>query len=567
MNTQQPSWTERLSTVGVVALLLGCLGLQVYAINKGFDITDEGYNVQLLRSRFVGTSNTYFFEVYRLLFGWLPQNVFTFRLVNTLLLVVSNGLLVTGAFKYFTIPFKPLYISFALLGIPLSVSLDPVTFSYNYATAVFTLTAVGLFLWAAASGFGKKQNIFLFISGLCTSMVLMSKVTSGLALVALLGTLTLLLFSKKWRAFGWFMLGWMFYQSTHALVATPFWVQLQLMLNASSIFTQMDSHYSGWNMINEAWLFTRSQLELVLIFGLGWLAYRYTPANFRVIPLAATAAYAWYLFSISPYQFTGYIAVLFTAFCAAMALVLHSQWKTITASQLKDGLMLMLLWIAPLCVSLGTNNHYNYNYMFAATPLLILGTVWLHRNRLQLLHFAPVLLLLMSVGVGYVCYTQILFQPYRILPLAQQTETIPEMPVLNHIKADTFTVQRFSQLKQTMRKHGFVSGAPVICLGKMQGLLSVLETSSPGGVMFSPVFKELYLHNLAADTFTYTQPYYIISDAPLHSGLSMYTTDNWGVRLTTLLSIKLNHQVQWVAVDSVTFENTPMGRLYVYESR
>ncbi len=567
MNTlQQPSWTEKLSTVGGVALLLCCFGMQLYAFNKGFDITDEGYNVQLMRSRFVGTSNTYFFEVYRLLFGWLPYQLWAFRLVSTVLLFASNVLVVVGAFRYFTIPFKPLYVAVALLGIPLSVSLDPVTFSYNYAAAVFTLAAVGLFLMAAAADSGNKQITFLVLSGISTAMVAMCKITGGMALLGTLGILLFFMFPFRWKAVWGFGLGWILYQSIHAVFATPFWVQLQLILDASPIFKQMDPHYSPWNMLNEAWLFTRGQLELCLLFGIGWLLYRYTPARWKALPLAAVAGYAWYLYSTSIYQLTGYVVVLFAAFCVAFSIVHQTQWKTITFKQLKDALILLLLWSVPMIVSLGTNNNFNYNYVFAASPLLVVGIVLLHPKREQLQGYAPVLLLVLALAIGHVCYIKILFQPYRILPLAQQTTRVLDLPVLNGTQLDVVSVQRFSRLKETMEQHGFTPGKPVVCLGKMQGVMSVLETSSPGGVMFSPVFKELYLHNLQADTLMYSEPYFIISDAPLYSELSMYMQDNWGERFTAILSQKLNHEMQWNLIDSVSFENSPMGKLYLYVS-
>lgn len=563
MNTlQQPSWAEKLSTVGVVVLCLFGFGLQLFAFNKGFDITDEGYNIQLMRSRFVGTSNTYFFEVYRLLFGWLPYKIWVFRLVSAVLLVVSNGLLVTGAFRYFKIPFKPLYVAAALLGIPLSVSLDPVTFSYNFATAVFALASVGSFLYAA-SVTRFKQKILWLCSGILVSMVLVCKITSGLALFTGLVGLIFFSGSERWKALAWFTGGWVVYQLIHMVCATPFWIQLHRILDAAPIFQQMDANYSSTQMLNVAWTFTRAQLELVFIFGIGWVGYRYVQGRWKIIPLLAVTAYVWYLFDTSDYKLTAHIAVLFVTYCVSMAGVLHTQWKTITLLQVRETLTMVLLWSIPLAVSLGTNNHYNYNYMFASSPLLVLGITMIHRNRMQLQSFGPVLILFMCMAVTHVCYTKILFQPYRILPLPEQTQE-GSFPVLSGIKLDEATVHRFSHLKQTMEKNGFAPGNPVVCLGKMQGVLSVLETSTPGGVMFSPVFKELYLHNLQSDTLTYTLPYFLLSDAPITNEASMFQQDHWGERFNEILSHKLNQEVQWKLLDSVPFENTPMGQLFVY---
>ncbi len=563
---QQPSWTEKFSTVGVVALVLCCLGIQLFDFNKGFDITDEGYNVQLLRSKFVGTSNTYFFEVYRLMFGWLPYQLWAFRIVSTLLLFVSNGLLVFGAFRYFKLPFKPLYVAVALLGIPLAVSLDSVTLSYNFATAVFTLSAVGLYLLALTHHSGHTRNLFLVLSGICTAMVAMCKITSGMALLGVLAILVWVMFLSRWKSLLWFCLGWILYQSIHAIFATPFWTQLQLLMEAGPIFSQMDPNYSPLNMLNVAWLYTRGQLELCLVFGIGWMAYRYTPVRLKILPLLGTVAYAWYLFAISVYQLTGYVVVVFAAFCLALAIVHHSQWKTITRNQLMDGLVYLLLWSIPMMVSLGTNNNYNYNYVFAASPLLVLGVVLLHRNRGYLQWYGPVLMVFITIAITHICYTKILFQPYRILPLAQQTQPITDMPVFSGMKLDSSTANRFLGLKNAMVKHGFTSDKPVICLGKMQGVVSVLETTTPGGVMFSPVFKELYLLNLQSDTFEYPEPWFIISDAPFYNDRSMYNLDNWGIRFTLLVSHKLKHEVQWNLLDSVSFEGTPLGQLYVYRS-
>lgn len=566
MNTQQqPSWIEKISTVGVVVLCAFGFGLQLYAFNKGFDITDEGYNIQLMRSRFVGTSNTYFFEVYKVLFGWLPYKVWTFRLVSTIGIVLSNLVLVTGAFRYFQVTFKPLYLATALLGIPLSVSLDPVTFSYNFATAIFTMLSAGLFLHAWVE-LPSRQRWLVFFSGLFASMVVMCKVTSGLALLVAMIGLILIVLSNRGFMMLWFGFGWILYQCIHAGLATPFWKQLQLILEASDIFKQMDANYSTTQLLNVVWLFTRAQLELGLLLGIGWVGFRYLPTRWNIVMLVANTAYVWYLLDISIYHSTAYIAILFVVYCVSLSAVGFRQWSSVAFNHVKEWLVMLLMWSLPLMVSLGTNNDYNYNYMFASTPLLVLGIVLLHRNQSHLYSFVPVLLVLLAIGIIRICYTKIMFEPYRILPLVHQNQPVSNLPVLQGIKLDESTLQRFTRLNNTFEQQGFKPGDPVICLGKMQGLLSVLKTSSPGGVMFSPVFKELYLHNLKSDTMQYNQPYFLLSDALITSQSSMFNQDGWGDRFNAIIATKLNHEVHWKFLDSIAFEHTPTGQLYLYQS-
>jgi hypothetical protein len=221
----------------------------------------------------------------------------------------------------------------------------------------------------------------------------------------------------------------------------------------------------------------------------------------------------------------------------------------------------VFFFMIPLLVVLGTNNLYFYNYIFACLPLAVLCTVLLEQS--GILWFKQLMLLWIGGCIAYVCYTKILLQPYRILPLAEQTETIEE-GVLSGIKLDKATKERYQRLEQTFTRDGFTQNNGLICLGKMQGLQYLLQASSPGGVMFSPTFRELYLKNLVLDTNTYSRPCFVLSDYRFADSLQL-DSQNWEHRFTQALSKQQQQPVEWKLLDSVVFETAPRGVLYIYK--
>jgi hypothetical protein len=564
MNTQHIM--ERLTAAVLGLFFLASLGFQLYAINKGFDITDEGYNLQLGQSKFVGISNTYFFETVQLLFGWLPQTLFVNRIIASILLVGSAVFFMTAAFQFFKISFSAVNVFFCLLSIPFAVTLDPVTLSYNNLTATFTLFSGGCLFQALAQPDRLKQQLLLvFLSGVCAAIVCVSKITSGFALVITILCLILFVGAHKWKTIPAFITGWLFYMLIHGYWFTPFHVQLQHILTTGKVFAQMDGHYDQSVLIKDAWIFIRDHFVLGLHFVALFVAARLIRIQMlKILIWILAVAYAYYCVDQNEYRLTGLVYII-TVLISGSFFIVQVTGKDVVGEvrrRYKQILPVLFVIALPLFVVLGTNNVYYHNFIFACMPLSVFCVYLLDRGGVAC--YKQALLLFTAGWTFYICYTKILNQPYRILPLAQQTEKA-DQGVLSGIKLDPAATERYQRLRQTMSKSGFTKENGLICLGKMQGIQYLLEASSPGGVMFSPTFRELYLMNLALDTNSYKTPCFVISDYRFADSL-IHDSPGWENRFTQALAKQQQQSISWNLTDSVQFETAPLGVLYVYKT-
>ncbi len=555
---------EKITAAILGLLFCACVGFQLYALNRGFDITDEGYNVQLVSSRFVGISNTYFFEVVQLLFGWLPHSIIVNRIIATVLLFGSAIFFLFASFRYFAVSFSASPVFFCLLCIPFAVTFDPVTLSYNNTTAAFTLLSVACYFMLHTDSEKRITLLFALLCGSFAAMVCVAKITSGLALSVVIPVLILLTAPHKIRYLLIFGLGWLGYHMLHAVWFTPFYVQVKNILLAGDLFAQMDAKYNEFTLVNDAYLFVKEQAELGLRFVVFFVLAKFIPVRLiRVVWLLLALVFFFYGFYSSEFQLTGLVYVMCSVMCAGYVFVdvadkniittIRQNWKGIAQG--------ILLLAVPLMVVIGTNNVYYHNYIFATIPLGVLSVVALQRAGIR--WFTQLTLLVVACCVSYVCYTKIVWQPYRILPLTQQTETTTASPILQGVKLDEGSMNRYVRLQSTLSKSGFTPKNGLICLGKMQGLPYLLQASSPGGVMFSPTFRELYLRNLAIDTNEYAKPYFVVSDYPFTDSLAA-ARNNWENRFTLSISAHLQQPIKWKLTDTIVFESAPLGVLYVY---
>jgi hypothetical protein len=487
-------------------------------------------------------------------------------MIATLLLLASSVVFLIAVFRFFKLPFSAAAVFFCLLSVPFAVTLDAVTLSYNNVTATFTLlSAACLFMLLNAGSRFRTQFVFALLSGVCAAIVCVAKITSGLALSFSIPVILLMAAEHKWKNIGGFVAGWLGYQLIHGMVYTPFYTQVNNILVAGGVFAQMDAHYGKFAVLNDAYLFTKDQFYLFLQFTAVFFVTKIVSVKWiKMVLMIAAVCYFYYLFTYSEFKLTGFVYVAGAVLCAAFFVVqvFEKNILSFIQQQSKNIVLGLFLFMIPLIVVLGTNNVYYHNYVFAGMPLAVFCTVLLEKSGVY--WYKQLLMLWIAGCVVYVCYTKIVLQPYRILPLTQQTEKV-DAGMLKGVKLDLATFNRYHLLQRIMVKHGFTKNNGLICMGKMQGLQYMLEASSPGGVMFSPTFKELYLRNLALDTNGYSKPCFVLSDYRFADHLQE-DSQNWESRFTQSLSEQYHQSVEWTLLDSVPFETAPLGVLYLYQT-
>lgn len=145
----------QISTLNIVLLflLLPTLLLLVWGLNKGFDLSDEGFHMLLLRFPSEGGG----FNRYQWLFNWMNLGIISSKVVRLFLTLLSSAIFSWGLWRWMQsnsffkeqhhfFNFTTLYL-FITLATFVNYSQQPRTLSYNNLTLVFMQLAVGIFCY------------------------------------------------------------------------------------------------------------------------------------------------------------------------------------------------------------------------------------------------------------------------------------------------------------------------------------------------------------------------------------------------------------------------------------
>lgn len=164
------------------------LATVLWGLNKGFDVTDEGYYVLGYQSgQEIGFGPSGFQQLIKGLFSWMTLDVVNVRILRLMFCLLSTFLLTLGLRYYLDKKYSNLHI-FSVLGIGalLSYTYGPQSLSYNSLIASFLLMSFSLVL----IGLNKKGNYstvsFLF-SGLLLAFGLIVKFPAVLVYLVALG--------------------------------------------------------------------------------------------------------------------------------------------------------------------------------------------------------------------------------------------------------------------------------------------------------------------------------------------------------------------------------------------
>ncbi|MBL7786629.1 MAG: hypothetical protein JNM36_12040 [Chitinophagales bacterium] len=196
----------QISTLNLVLLflLLPTLLLLVWGLNKGFDLSDEGFHMLLLHF----PSESGGFNRYQWLFSWMNLGIISSKVVRLLLTLLSSAIFSWGLWRWIQsnsffkeqhrfFNFTTLYL-FITLATFVNYSQQPRTLSYNNLTMVFMQLAVGVFCYFLVLNKQQKplwQRLFALIGiALMLAFLWLTKFPAAISLFllfvfVLLGTL------------------------------------------------------------------------------------------------------------------------------------------------------------------------------------------------------------------------------------------------------------------------------------------------------------------------------------------------------------------------------------------
>ncbi len=491
-------WLGRL---GIAVVLVSVL----WAIDKGFDFTDEGYYLLGYQPHQpLGLTLSNFHLIVRTILGFLTIDIIGARLLRLALtlagLLLFSRALATFAREHGLDHYKPRVAAGVLaLGMFCSYSFGPQSLSYNHLTqflaSAYCYLAIGLL---SRNTSNMRRAGFIAAFGPVLILLIQIKFTSGLAFLAF-GVLLIWVVFRDGR--GEFFAALSLYVAALVVAAAAYCLVIQSPADVIAAF----SGASRYSMTHASHGLRQLTVELARFvattFGLLWLLVAVyavrsthvttnaTPALLRGVPLlvgvsllwvwqssngALTPAHASFIPALSA------LASILVSLHAAGRLTAHGLFDLLRRSDRLVALGL-LLYLSPIFVAFGSNNGVRTMAVFGAAFIYGLWLLLRHRERSagQAILFSLVL----SCSVWGI-ERNLIFSPYRQLPLHEQTERLDFLAQNHTLRVDPET-------RDFLREASFFvpgvsqSRTHVLALYRLPGLVYLLGGVSVGGFAWS----------------------------------------------------------------------------------
>ena len=494
------------------------LVLLLWALNKGFDLSDEGYYLMCLKypSEYL-ISNQWGNSVIGALTSWLNPGIITFRTLRLVLTGLSTTYLAYHLNLFIKEQFEDkgilsnflIVFCFVLSGSALSYALYPATISYNSLTVILLQIIVGQFFFLVNSTEVNTSRDNLVCAGIGVALMLLTiaKFSSGLVMsFVVLFTINirhvLLNNSYKDVARDAFFLVVGF--SLTALIVSM--LDVSVLSRFSLILEEMQYHNGGemFEYINGYYTSTRNAIAevrdlfwwvIVIFFCTGLLSrwdkhiainwVQETVISFSFLYLFYRTIELQYFSKISeminPYIIIS-LSVWALLFGTAIGKASFYRFSNHSRKLAKYLLVCTLLMGVPLIGTVGTNNLLTVQsvlYLFAITVMLFLNVKAysvLSKNRISQYTILIVLLTL----TGMHLFTGMVNHPYR---QSQSLNTLTHILPNYHVKIDDRGYNYFTSIKKVLDDNVLLEdNHPMVDATTTPGLIYLLNGKSPGSV-------------------------------------------------------------------------------------
>ncbi|MDM8560800.1 hypothetical protein [Candidatus Parabeggiatoa sp. HSG14] len=513
-------------------ILLTILGILLWGLDKGFDITDEAF--QLIAYKY---PNEYTFQptsfqmIGGKLFAWMNPGIITYRFLRLIFTVLSSLVFCWGLWKWLKashfikenspINFTTLAI-FLTLGNLVSYALAHQNPSYNHINNHLMLTASGIVLFVLSLEphkflANRKYHFLLASAGAIVALQFFVKFSSSLVLMTGFLFLILLHFRSLWGIlylvggvlFGLFLYFLLFndfhawssgYMDSLKAVSTGTYKPTALLSryfdHARNVFTHLMQFFLplflGTFLLVRLFIGYQSSKqakELYLLIATTLFLYLFLLYNAYTLELYKGGSH------FTPYWEKSahiYMVVLLTQICALAAIFWDKiHWPfSITKEFINKIIVLLFLVAIPTIGAVGTLNIKSAALMPHIEPwfaLILIFLLYIYRTVKSSLIFSLSIItiavfVLSQVTIGFV------YGNYRLADdRINQTESVDTfkalgtLKALSHIKLDIKTKQFFDELAEIIdTKTDFKPGDPIVAPYDLPGVVYALGGISPG---------------------------------------------------------------------------------------
>ncbi len=521
----------------LLLILIFILAIILWGVNKGFDITDEGFTMLLYKYPQEYTFNVTNFHILgSKLFAWLNPDIITYRFLRLILSIFSSLIFSWGFWLWlqknnFIQNDSPVnFISittFFIIGHLSYYSLSHQIASYNPANSHLMLISSGilLFVFSQDKYFNLKQ-LLLVVVGIIIAVQFFVKFSSAISFF-ILSIILIILHFRKISIITYPIIGIII----GGLIYFIFFQDYQSWLSGSvegfSLASSTDT-YGPTQLLGKYFIyFINIGKHLILeflvffigIFFLVHSAYRNNQLfGIRYLFIGITTLF-YLLFLYQSYSqglHKGggyhtvyweksthiYIIVLIAGVIASLAIF----WDKIRYSVLKENLntigIIILLIAVPFMGMVGTNNVSSSAfkpYLVTWFALIVIFLLYINKyiktNLISNITLITVALFVLSQIIDGFIYSH-----YRLADIrANQTETVKDIKNLEGIKVDIKTKHFFEKLNQIITtKTNFKEGDPIVAAYDMPGLVYALGGISPGNPWYLGEKKSFQKSNCEA---------------------------------------------------------------------
>ncbi|MDJ0923304.1 MAG: hypothetical protein QNJ77_01975 [Acidimicrobiia bacterium] len=528
--TAQPSRLQW-AAYGVVGLLVGVVAVVLWARNRGLDLTDEGFYLQLYAHPEAVPPDALVFQYHRLvtlLDGPGQFGIVGYRVMGLVALLSGAAVLAVGVYKYVAawlpeyrsgLPPVPVGTSLILLTGLLGYAWAPLTVSYNTLAAALIQLVIGLCLLALVMAKNGSRSGVRLLGVVCGALLALLFYVKFPTVVAVAAFATGVIFVTLRRR-GWALVRYLLASAlaTGLLLSDGTGIGL---FSASDMFgtagIMADADYGPIRLMSLyvygfLWEVFRTVVEdpvrilaLVGLFG-GVLLARTFESRRRpaILVSLAGATYlvaeipsASYLDTVSTHRAVVgvFVALGLISLCLVAIrnnALTESRAGRWSPSGVRLATLIVTLLAIPLATALGSNSPILVSAMHggagygAALVLALAATGRSARDTANLRYVLalPVIALLFAAQIG----EGVVVDPYR-LPTSrlEQTQAVADIPRLDGILLDEVSAELIRQSHSLVEAEtGFQAGDNVFAFALLPGLVYSIDATAPGALWVLP---------------------------------------------------------------------------------
>ncbi|MDD4309068.1 MAG: hypothetical protein PHO32_01680 [Candidatus Cloacimonetes bacterium] len=540
----------------ILLSIAGSLSVLIWGFNKAFDLTDAGYYLLRYQDNQPLEAGGFLYD-HILIKAMLPntwRHIIPLRVFGMVLNLVSTLLLSLAVFslsKKWGRHTESLKYIFWLIyaGFVFSYAGSPGELSYNTLNQFLIISAAALLIISQSSR-GAAKLAIIFCAGFLTSISLLIKLPSGLT-AAIAGVVFLLFTAKnRWYALLSFKAGIIFSLAIVYLTVKPDFMEYFI---TGYLTIGKGNEYGSKLLIYSLYEICLRNLYVFLIafaanLALWFAALQHKPKIKQFIQTAVFIILAIFFGKSVIQHFQGSMFVSDTLMFIVYLLVFRLVFSSLSPASLfpktskssftnakgkaialyirenyQSLAPLIYLLILPYIGALGTNNPLNWGakFYYSATLGALALLSALHYSKLLKITTCCLAAYLMILGVAqYVQY------PYRSKALYTQKYAF------HGIKLDYNKMQYLQEIESALKDEGFVAEQGIIVAYKNPGLVYLLHSYHPGGVLWSKETEDAYFA-LLQHTSAPMKPLIIGNDKPITKSFAKKLFSATGIIFST----------------------------------